>query len=163
MCCKKILHDKVLLRPINNSETLTTDLFVHMSAKRDLAIKGLKAKSANIDSFEQYDTRLYLYPLVKPEDFDSKSDEEKEQIEKQLMCDFVYNKSARIAKRFNEVRLDNKEYYIYSVKVIHKYTFYKDTAQSSDYAVYVKNGISSRYVNLIGQVNKDGRVKCYVR
>lgn len=79
------------------------------------------------------------------------------------MCDFVYNKSARIAKRFNEVRLDNKEYYIYSVKVIHKYTFYKDTAQSSDYAVYVKNGISSRYVNLIGQVNKDGRVKCYVR
>lgn len=50
-CVAKILHDKVLLRPINNSETLTTDLFVHMSAKRDLATKGLKAKSANIDSF----------------------------------------------------------------------------------------------------------------
>lgn len=158
----KVVNNKVLLRPINNIDLPETDLYIHMSVRNDLAVKGLKAKTADINSFEQYDARLYLYPLVKPNDFDDKTQSEKEQIELDSIYDFVYNKSSRIAKRFNELRISDKDYYIYLVRVLHNYTFYKDTAQSKDYAVYVRNGISSKYVSLIGKVSKDGVVSCYV-
>lgn len=159
----KIVHDKVILHPINNTDIPETDLYIHMSVRSDLAVRGLKTKSADINSFEQYDTRLYLYPLVKPKDFDNKTQTEKEQLEIDLIYNFVYTKSLRIARRFNELRLSNKDYYIYLVRVIHNYTFYKDTAQSKDYAVYVKNGISAKYVSLIGKISKDGVITCYVK
>ena len=66
---------------------------------------------------------------------------------------FAKDKSKVIAKRFNVVRHTNNIYYIYLMNLPNKnYILYKDTVRSKNYVVYVKNDISAKYVNLIGEV-----------
>ena len=140
----KVYKGLIILRPINNIETRLTDYYFHLSSREDLGRLGLKTKSSDLNGFEKYDKRIYLYPLV----FDDNDTYETESI-----YDLIKDKAKIITKRFNDVRHTNNTHYIYLVNLPNKnYTLYKDTAQSKDYAVYVKNDIPAKYVNLIGEI-----------
>lgn len=137
----KVSGDYVILRPINNYQQKFTNWYFHLSPQEDLGKTGIKVKGKDLNGFEKYEPRIYLYPF-----FTLICNEE------ESIYDMVKNKATEIAKRFNTIKRENNSYYIYAVKLPQKFPIYQDTAQSKDYAVYVKNNIPSDYVNLIGEV-----------
>lgn len=137
----KISGDYIILRPINNYQQKFTNWYFHLSPREDLGKIGLKVKNSDIVRFERYESRIYLYPFFTMIGNDEDS-----------IYKMIIDKAKMITARFNIVKHKNDSYYIYAVHLPEKFPIYRDTAQSRDYAVYVKNNIPAERVELIGEV-----------
>ena len=137
----KVSGDYVILRPINNYQQKYTNWYFHLSTREDLGIIGIETKSSPLSGFEKYDGRIYLYPffsLICNED--------------NALYDSIKDKAKEVADKFNDIRKTKNKYYVYAIHLPKKFPICRDTSQSKDYAVYVRNDIPASYVYLVGNV-----------
>ena len=129
------------LVPEKDEQTRLSNYFLHLSPIIHLDEIGIKCKSSG--RFEQYEPRIFLYPLklnysIDVSDFDT-------------LFKHIYEKCKRIVKNFNDAYHTNEIYNVYLIDLPTNFPIYKDPS-NLDEAYYIENNIPAKYVNYLGSV-----------
>lgn len=132
------------LVPEKDEQTRLTNYYLHLSPIRHLDKIGIKCKSSG--RFEQYEPRIFLYPLKLNDSIDV-SDIDK-------IFKLIYPKCESIVNKFNEIYHESETYSAYIIDLPKNYPIYKDPS-NEDEAIYVENNIPAKYVNFIGFIESE--------
>ena len=142
--------DYIEIVPENERLVPNTDfnnLYIHISPNPNLDIIGIKSKSAvGRDKFENYSSRIYLFP-VESLISDMESYDEADYF------NAIYDSVRYYVTKFNAVKGTKDTYYVYLVNLKNtKFELYKDQMFSSNDACYILNYIKPDIVEKIGRI-----------
>lgn len=129
------------LVPEKDEQTKLTNYYIHLSPISKLDCTGIKCKTSG--KFENYEPRIYLYPLHLSKSIDASDFD--------LIYRLVYKKCEGISITFNQIYNENKTYKIYMVELPKNFTIYTDPS-NEDEAVYIENNIPAKCVHYLGYI-----------
>lgn len=142
--------DYIEIVPENERLVPNTDfnnLYIHISPNPNLDVIGIKSKSAvGRDKFENYSSRIYLFPIESLiSDIESYDEDD--------YFNAIYDSVRYYVTKFNTVKGTKDTYYVYLVNLKNtKFELYKDRMFSSNDACYILNYIKPDIVEKIGKI-----------
>lgn len=120
--------------------------YIHMSPVDNLDKIGIEPRSTN--RFEYYSPRIYLIPLDELMDKDEK--------EVETISSDIYWKCMKFASMFNKTYKENKDYFIYLVKIPENTDVFIDNKFVPDInACYIFNKIVQKNVQKLCRIESD--------